>query len=267
MDLNKEIKLSGLFGRKKEHGAAAAGSAAPPPEKPEGRRAFRRRPKEPRAGLELGAKEAPALPQIPLMRAFNLLPKEDLGGEKQKGPALAQVLVALAAIVALAGLGSFYLFTNASLRDKRDTADDLRIELAGLQESTNPARAAGERGLENEKATRSVAVGSALGDRVAWDRLLRDLSLVLPEDVYVTSLTAQSPTASAPTVSASATGTTTNFAITGSTTEQKSVALLLSRLAILPELTSVQLVSSVRAEGKDVLFTINASVRHEGAAS
>jgi Tfp pilus assembly protein PilN len=152
------------------------------------------------------------------------------------------------------------------LREKRDTADDLRVELAGLQQQ--PANLAGkseQSALASEKAARTTAVGSALAGRVAWDRLLRDLSLVLPKDVYVTALSAQSPTASAP--AASSTATTTNFAITGSTDEQKDVALLLSRLSILPELTSVQLVSSIRSEAKDVLFTINAAVRHEGATS
>ena len=46
---------------------------------------------------------------------------------------------------------------------------------------------------------------------------------------------------------------------------QQDVALLLSRLAILPELSGVRLVTSSRGDDGAISFSINAAVRHEAA--
>ena len=39
-----------------------------------------------------------------------------------------------------------------------------------------------------DREQRSLALDSALGKRVAWDRILRRFALVLPDDVWLTSL-------------------------------------------------------------------------------
>src|ERR687892_1051115 len=93
MDLKQEIKLSDLFRRRPKAGGGDGVPEAEPARKPK-KRLFERKPKEPKAakppkpekpkkerrrGKEPkgAAKEALPLPQIPLMRAFNLLQQEE----------------------------------------------------------------------------------------------------------------------------------------------------------------------------------------------
>jgi Tfp pilus assembly protein PilN len=273
MDLKKEIKLSDLFRRNGKDTVDAGDDSLPEEPKPK-RRLFSRAPKDSNGASEPSggngrfgaeAKTAPPVPEIPLMRAFDLLPKDQRRQDSERRPGLIQIGVALFAVVVLAALGALFLMTSSSLNGKRRERDALQAQLAALQvQAEKPSPTSGPE-LEGERAARTNALATALSGRVAWDRLLRDISLVLPSDVYLTALTAQSPTpASAPTPAATTT-TATHFAIAGSTGEQEDVALLLSRLSILPELSGVQLVSSLRGDEGDVVFTINAVVRHEAA--
>ena len=285
MDLKKEIKLSDLFKRNGQEAAAATNGEAPD-DSPAGakpRRLFSRAPKEPKQPKEpkapkapkapksangsfgAEAKTAPPVPHIPLMRAFDLLPKEHAGHGAERRPGIAQVGVALLAVVALAVLGALFLMTDSGLKDKRKEKEQLKAQLAVLEVQAKKASTGSSPGLEDERLARTAGLATALSGRVAWDRLLRDVSLVLPDEVYLTALTAVSPTPASAPVAAETTTTVTHFAIAGKTNEQKDVALLLSRLSILPELTGVQLVSSQRGDDDDIVFTINAAVRHEAA--
>jgi Tfp pilus assembly protein PilN len=283
MDLKKEIKLSDLFRRNGQDAADGNGADASPEGETKARRMFSRGPKEPKAPKapkepkepKVGngrfggeAKTAPPIPHIPLMRAFDLLPKEQVRSAVDRRVGVAQIAIAVVAVVALGALGALFLTTDSSLKDKRSESAQLEAQLAALQVQARERSSGGTSGLEGERLARTTALATALSGRVAWDRLLRDISLVLPSDVFLTALTVQSPTpAVAPAAAVAPAGGTpvTHFAIAGSTDEQQDVALLLSRLAILPELSGVQLVSSLRGDEGDIVFTINAAVRHEAA--
>jgi hypothetical protein len=276
MDLKKEIKLSDLFRRNGKESTNGWDESPPEEPKPK-RRLFSRAAKNGdapaeadgngsgsgNAKLDAASKTAPPVPQIPLMRAFDLLPKEQRRQESEGRPGLIQIGIALVAVVVMAALGALFLMSSSSVNDKRRDRDALAEQLRVLEaQAEEPAPTAGPE-LAEERVARTNALGVALSGRVAWDRLLRDVSLVLPSEVFLTALTAQSPTpASAPTAAASS---TTQFAISGTTARQENVALLLSRLAILPELSGVKLVSALRGDQGDVVFTINAVVRHEAA--
>ena len=271
MDLKKEIKLSDLFKRNGKE--STNGTDESPPEEPKPkRRLFSRPPKngdgpvevDGNGKLDAAARSAPPVPQIPLMRAFDLLPKEQRRQESERRPGLIQIGIALVAVVVMAALGALFLMSSSSVNGKRRERDTLAAQLSALQAQAaeKPSVTAGPE-LEDERVARTNSLAIALSGRVAWDRLLRDVSLVLPSEVYLTALTAQSPTpASAPTAAATS---PTQFAISGTTARQENVAVLLSRLSILPELSGVKLVSALRGEQDDVVFTINAVVRHEAA--
>ena len=287
-DWKKEIKLSDLFsrsGRKARPEAELDGPDEPSTEKRAGSflkrdLSFSRKskepkaPKEPKAGRKArGSKEprgraakkpSTALPQIPLMRAFNLLPKDDPreSGERRASPAKLAL-----AVVALAGLGAYFLLLNARVAGKTATRDELKTKLAVAnvpaerplqEEEVDPA-------LIEEKLKRTGALSSALGGRTAWDRLLREFSLVLPDDISLTKLTASAAVVDpAAPVAAGTPAPTSTFTIEGYTETQKSVAQLLARLAVLPELSSVQLKSSMDADfqGQTVVqFVIAANVK------
>jgi len=287
-DWKKEIKLSDLFSRSGKTARPEAELDGPDEAKPEKREgsflkrdlSFSRKPKapkEPKAGRKARGRKEPrdradrkpatAVPQIPLMRAFNLLPKEDPREVAARRKSPAQLALAVIALVALAGLGAYFLLLNARVAGKTATRDELKTRLAAAsvpaerpqaEEEVDPA-------LVEEKQKRTGALSSALGGRTAWDRLLREFSLVLPDDISLTKLTANGAVVD-PTVPV-AVGTpapTSTFTIEGYTETQKSVAQLLARLAVLPELSSVQLKSSMEAnfQGQTVVqFVIAANVK------
>ncbi len=98
--------------------------------------------------------------------------------------------------------------------------------------------------------------------RIAWDRILREVSLVLPQDVWLSSLTMSAPVPGS-------TELGTNFQISGSAYSHEGVARLLSRIALIPDLTNVLLVNSAKPAGKNkkVAWSITASIRQPGATS
>jgi Tfp pilus assembly protein PilN len=94
--------------------------------------------------------------------------------------------------------------------------------------------------------------------------VLREFSLVLPDDVWLTQLSLRSPISPATNLAADATTGPVGFTIEGSTYSHDAVARLLSRLSVVPDLTNVQLVSSaasqVAGQGT-VRFSIAADIR------
>jgi Tfp pilus assembly protein PilN len=253
IDLKKEIKLSDVFKRREKDSTEPEPTAVAPPPRREERK----------------SKAAPA-PQVPLMRAFNLVPTDDARESKRDRPT-AQIALALVAVVLFGALGSLFLVSSASVTEKKVKRDDLRVQLAALE---IPAKAPGEPEapeLASEQQARTTELAAALRSRVAWDRLLRNFALVLPEDVWLTSLAAKGgprdgAAANAPSApDASADSSQVNsFTINGYTHEQEGVARLLARLSVLPGLASVSLVSSTRVEVNErevVQFSISAAVK------
>lgn len=287
VDFKKEIKLSDLFGRRAkdphtEAAAAAATPEAPSVEEPKERRTlFARAPreKEPKQRRRRGAKapavepSAPEVPQIPLMRAFDLMPKEETR-EKGGRVGLAKIAVALLGLVLFAGLAAAYLFTGAAVMTKQGELDDLRAQLAELdvasEEPTSEAPA-----LAGQGQARTTALSAALAIRIAWDRVLREVSLVLPEDVWLTQLSATTPNAAqggagAPPTAVAGSTSPNSLTAVGLARSHESVALFLSRLESIPELTMVQLQASTGADsetGRVYSFTILAGVDPLGAPS
>jgi Tfp pilus assembly protein PilN len=193
------------------------------------------------------------------VRAVNLLPKDD---RRQRGAEARRnnpVLIGgvAGAVLVTAILCAWFLTASAGVADNQKRRDAAAAEL-----SATPVPAptsAQSSALEQQKVARVTALSSALGGRLAWDRVLREFALVLPDDVWLTSMSAQAPTG----------GGTSGFTINGRTYSQDGVARLLARLALVPHLTNVTLQHSSAATSetgrKIVEFTINATVK--GAAA
>jgi Tfp pilus assembly protein PilN len=277
MDLNKEIKLSDLFRRNRGPVADDVRMEEKPPAAPKERKSFsfsfgRKEPKAPKA-TTTAAKSAPPPPAVPLMRAFDLMPKEETRDTGAR-VGLAKIAVALLGLVLLAALAAAYLFTGAGVMSKQGELDDLRAQLAELEVPAE-APTPGAPALASDGQARTTALSAALATRIAWDRVLREVSLVVPEDVWLTQLSASTPGA-APGAAGAAPAVTTgstspnSLAAVGFAGSQESVALFLSRLESIPELTSVQLQASTRTEGdtgRAYSFSILAGVDPLGAAS
>jgi Tfp pilus assembly protein PilN len=130
----------------------------------------------------------------------------------------------------------------------------------------------------SQREERSLALAAALGKRVAWDRILSHMALVMPDDVWLTKVSGTVPlqsalpagTVAAPTASSALPPTPTAVEIDGYTYSQPSVARFLARLQVDPDLKNVQLkMSATKALGTQqvVGFTIISDIRNGRGAS
>jgi len=287
IDLKKEIKLSDLFRRGSGPAAEDAAEETPKPEKEKKpRKSFSfsrgpkepkapkapKEPKEPRARKEkkqkaaVAAKAAPPPPAVPLMRAFNLMPQQEAGEKTTVSPAMTKVAVALLGVLIVAGLGFMYMTSSAKVADNQAEADAARAELAQLTAQIGPEAADPSASLAGESQARTAALADALGARVAWDRILREFSLVIPPSVVLTTLGASSGAEGSTDPATAATATGATFRIEGNATSQTAVAVLLSRLEVIPEFVDVRLESSAGATDEaGFVFAITATIAPEGA--
>jgi Tfp pilus assembly protein PilN len=213
------------------------------------------------------------------MRAVNLLPYVDqpsswrgAASTRFSGVNPLWASGAFAGITATV-LAALFVLSSSTLAERRDELQTLEAERAAIAPMADQVSA-----KLAERRSREAALASALQQRIAWDRLLRRVSQVLPGEVVTTGLRASSPTAV--TADAGATATTTapatpgaaaaptGFTLTAYGSSQDIAAQSLRRLALLPELTNVRLVSSTETEllGVDVFqFTISGDVVQRGA--
>ena len=209
------------------------------------------------------------------MRAVNLLPRQSVQQKTERQNPVVLVAALGGAIVLLALVGGF-LLASRSVDRQRQNLSAARAVLANtpahhLSAKTSAFRSA----VLTQREQRSLALAAAIGKRVAWDRILRRFSLVLPDDVWLTDLTGNVPLDSAAAVATPATpsalpATPTALTITGYTYSQASVARLLERLQVLPDLKNVQLQNSQSANlgGQTVYnFTIVSDIRKGRGAS
>ena len=118
------------------------------------------------------------------VRAVNLLPG-DVKVAAGKAPSRTQILVPAAFAVPVVALGAMLLPAKSDVSNKESQLDTLKAELATLPEPSGPGI---DSSIKGEQARRAAVVADVLSRRTAWDRVLRDFSLVLPKDVWLTSL-------------------------------------------------------------------------------
>jgi Tfp pilus assembly protein PilN len=199
------------------------------------------------------------------MRAVNLIPRDSAQptARRRHAPILGGCVGVVVAAAIVAGL---YLQASSSVGAERANVAASRAELAAVPKPVGtPATLAA---LPQQRQARVAVLASALSERIVWDRLLREVSLVLPEDVWLTTLSASTPFA--PAVAAAPGGLPTGFSIQGFTYSQDGVARLLSRLSTIPDLERVTLQSSSQTtvSSRPVFqFSIVAAVHAPGAPS
>jgi Tfp pilus assembly protein PilN len=202
------------------------------------------------------------------MRAVNLLPRDVEKKSSVKKEQIPFVVGGCIGLVVTALIASQYLGQSGKVTAEKQNISDLQAQLAALPEPPPPPTA-GQTKLATEQKARLDVLNTALKNRVAWDRVLREFSLVLPGDIWLTSLDLKSPISPATNMAPEASGAPTGFTIQGSTYSHDAVARLLSRLSVLPDLTNVQLVNSSIAstDGQTTVhFSIAADIRGSGGS-
>jgi Tfp pilus assembly protein PilN len=214
------------------------------------------------------------------MRAVNLLPRQHVERKRERSNVVVLVAAIGGGAVVLA-LAAGALLANRSVDRQRQALDTAKAVLAVTPaHKTSTQTSAYRSQILSQRQERSLALASAIGKRVAWDRILRHIALVLPGDVWLTSLNGNVPldstavpvstTTATPPAPSALPAVPTELTIAGDTYSQAGVARLLARLQTLPDLQNVQLQSSQRTLiGKQwvVSFTIVSDIRQGRGAS
>lgn len=212
------------------------------------------------------------------MRAVNLLPRQTVERKRTgKRPQAVVLVAAIGGAAVVLALVAGVLLANRSVERQRQELSTARAVLAAtpahhVSAQTNAFRSA----VLSQREQRSLALAAAIGRRVSWDRILRRMALVLPDDVWLTSLVGNTPL-TPPTPAATTTTTQTGLPVAataltlqGYTYSQAGVARLLSRLEVLPDLENVQLQDSETSQvGRQnvISFTIVSDIRNGRGAS
>jgi Tfp pilus assembly protein PilN len=209
------------------------------------------------------------------MRAVNLLPRQKVERRREKTPVVALVAAIGGAAVLLVLVGGFLLANRSADRQRQALADAKALLAATPAKHLSAETQAFRATLLTQREQRSLALAAAIGKRVAWDRILRHVTLVMPDDVWLQTLTGTMPLDGTATVATTTTSsalppTPTALTLVGYTYSQNGVARLLERLSVVPDLTNVQLQTSQTQQiGNQTVinFTIVSDIRKGRGAS
>ena len=203
------------------------------------------------------------------MRAVNLLPLDAQQHKsiRQEDPAV--VIGSALGVIVMIALAASFLTAHNKAASQQKRLEAARLEFAQISEKQKPipkpkvpqapvTPIIPPPAITGQEASWLSAVSSTLSQRIAWDRVLREVSLVIPSDVTLTTLSMTVPASGAAAPGGSA---LQGFVIAGSTYSYDSVARLLSRLALVPDLADVTLTSSTAGETTTVEFNITAAVK------
>jgi len=182
------------------------------------------------------------------MRAANLMPGEDRASRAAKavdtGAAVYVLLAAFAAVVALAAV---WATSNKQVGESRAKLERVSAEAQVAEART--AKAAPYQAFAALARDRVATVTSLSATRFDWAHGLREISRVLPEDVWLTALSGKSgANGEAPTPTTSA-APAPNFELLGCTRDQAKVARLMARLRAVDGVRDVDLRASAKPDG------------------
>jgi Tfp pilus assembly protein PilN len=181
------------------------------------------------------------------MRPVNLIPPEERRDKTpiRTGPVAYLLVGALA--LALAAIAMLVL-TNNKISDRKAEIVDLQHEeAAATAEAQQLAPFASFAALEQ---SRKDTVKSLADSRFDWDRVMRELGLVIPDDVWLVELTGTSASGASTSSTSTSTGGESlgvpTLTLTGCAASQDAVAGFLSALRDIDGVTRVGLSSSER---------------------
>ena len=122
------------------------------------------------------------------MRPVNLIPPEARRGEKapMRTGALSYVIVAVLAVALLGVTG--VVLTNNQISDREAEKSGLESRLAEAEARAKRVSAFAD--FASLQQARAQTVDDLARSRFDWERVLRELAIVIPEDIWLTNLTA-----------------------------------------------------------------------------
>jgi Tfp pilus assembly protein PilN len=186
------------------------------------------------------------------VKAVNLIPREQRratpSGERSGGAYVVLGVLAVLLVMAVA-----YVMTSNGVNDNTTKAEKAKQEADALE--AKAAQLGSYTDFASIKQARLAAVTAAAETRFDWERLIRELSRVMPAGSWLQTTQASvlgDPNAAAtPTVDPSAVPTGPQATFVGCTPKQSEVAKILVRLRSLHRVVDVELNESLREQGVD----------------
>lgn len=179
------------------------------------------------------------------MRAVNLLPQTQ---RRRPGFTGAKAPLAIAgAVVALGAVGYWGYSVNADVDQAKQGVAAAMSERDGLRDQLGAFQQAQAR--DAAQSVRKGAVVGLVAGRVNWERLVRDLSAVMPQEVWLTNLKGEADVAQATVTGVAAPNLNNSTAprgvhLDGFAYRQSQVALLMARASAVPGLGEPRLATS-----------------------
>jgi Tfp pilus assembly protein PilN len=188
------------------------------------------------------------------VRPVNLIPPEQRRGDRtplRTGPISYVIVAALGlALVAVLAL----VLTGNSINDRKAEISQLQAREAAARTEAERLRAFADFASLSE--TRAQTVTSLAQSRFDWERILRELALVIPEDVWLTELSgAAGPDIqieNAPQVATATNISGPALSMVGCATSHEAVARFLQALKDVDGVTRVGIGKSERAGAEDI---------------
>ena len=204
------------------------------------------------------------------MKRIDLLPPEQRVKASRERGLLWAILILVAVVVAL---GLVYVWQNSQVTDKQAQLDQLTAEVAVVQQQM--LALAPYAAIQTTRTAMTQTARGIYDSRVPWATILQQISLVIPENVRLQSLTGTVPATmlpgpATPPVAGTVGAVTPDITFTGTSYTHKDVAEFMTRLGLIPQLSNVQLASSTGAAVVDasgatgtttVTFTVTATLR------
>ncbi|MGH2924744.1 MAG: PilN domain-containing protein [Solirubrobacterales bacterium] len=207
------------------------------------------------------------------MRPVNLMPPEELRGDKapmRTGP-LAYVVVGVLAVALIAV--TVTVMTSNQISDKQTEKAGLEAQLAEAQAQAQRLKSFAD--FASVQQARELTVSTLARSRFDWERVLRELAIVIPSDVWLTNIdatvsgTSSTGTSSTPSTSSSSVDTSSiagpSLTIQGCADGHDAVAGFIAALHDIDGVTRVTVVSSDRPDSQAGVAASSASASAGGA--
>ena len=186
------------------------------------------------------------------MRAVNLIPADERRGADRSGGAVYVFLGVLGMLVLLVGV---WVLVNNQVTSKQAELEQLRADTTAAQQQA--AALAPFRTFSSMREKRVETVTSLAGSRFDWGPVLRKMAMVLPRDVWLTSMVGTVTPGLNLSAGGGGAGDTSSLRaampgpaveLTGCTSSQAEVARVMTRLRLIDGVTRVSLASSKKAD-------------------
>jgi Tfp pilus assembly protein PilN len=195
------------------------------------------------------------------MKRINLLPSDErVKARRERGV----VYVLLGLVLLVAALGAVYVWQNnqvstrtSDLSTVKSSINDVRGEITQLK----PYKT-----LQDQRTAMMASATAIYNSRVTWSSILQEISLVIPDNVILTGLTANVPGSMQAGASASSSAASaSDLTLTGCAPTHEDVAAFMTRLGLVPQIMNVSLVDSEQVKTTTgspyVQYTITSNLR------